>query len=64
MGSISKRGEVWWIKYYRNGIPVRESSGSDKEGAAKSLLRTREGDIERGVPVTPRTNRVLLSELP
>ncbi len=21
---------VWWIKYYRNGVPMRESSGSEK----------------------------------
>jgi len=63
MGMIYRRGTVWWIKYYRNGIPMRESTGSDKEGVAKKLLRTREGDIERGLPITPRTNRVTVSEL-
>ncbi len=62
-GSIYRRGSVWWIKYYRNGIPMRESSGSDKEGVAKSLLRKHLGDIERGVPVTPQLNRCPFSEL-
>ncbi len=63
MGMLYKRGNVYWIKYYRNGVPMRESSGSDKEGVAKSLLRTREGDIERGLPVSPRTQRVTFDEL-
>ncbi|HSP96837.1 MAG TPA: site-specific integrase [Candidatus Dormibacteraeota bacterium] len=63
MGSIYKRGNVWWVKYYRNGVPMRESSESDKETVAKNLLKAREGDIIRGVPVTPQTNRVTLAEL-
>lgn len=63
MGMIYKRGSTWWIKYYRNGVPMRESSESNKESVAKSLLRQREGDIERGVPITPRTNRVSLDDL-
>jgi integrase len=62
-GSIYRRGSVWWIKYYRNGIPMRESSGSDKESVAKSLLRKHLGDIERGVPVTPQLNRCTFNEL-
>ena len=45
MGSIYKRGAVYWIKYYRNGIPMRESAESDKESVAKTLLKAREGDI-------------------
>lgn len=54
---------VFWIKYYRNGIPMRESSGSEKETVARSLLRQREGDIERGLPITPRAGRVRFGEL-
>jgi hypothetical protein len=64
MGSIYKRkwknkegtireSAVWWIKYYRNGCPMRESTETDKESEAKKLLKLREGDIARGVPVTP-----------
>jgi integrase len=63
MGSIYKRGSVLWIKYYRNGVPMRESSESDKETVARNLLRQREGDIVRGIAVTPRTNRVTFDEL-
>jgi integrase len=45
MGMIYKRGKTFWIKYYRNGKPYRESSKSDKEGKAKQLLKIREGQI-------------------
>ncbi len=48
---------------YKNGVAMRESSESDKESVARSLLRQREGDIERGLPITPRTNRVTFDEL-
>jgi hypothetical protein len=24
-GMIYRRGNVWWIKYYHDGIPMRES---------------------------------------
>jgi len=48
MGSIYKRGEVFWIKYYRNGKPYRESVKSDKETDAKRLLKHREGEISQG----------------
>ena len=42
---------------------MRESSKSDKEGVAKNLLKQREGDIAKGIPVTPQTNRVRFEEL-
>jgi integrase len=48
MGMIYKRGKVWWIKYYRNGEPYRESSGSTKKMVAKKLLDRREGEIAIG----------------
>ena len=63
MGMIYKRGNVFWIKYYRNGVPMRESTHSDKEKAAKDMLKVREGDIARGVPITPKTNRATFDEL-
>ena len=31
MGSLYKRGNVWWIKYYRNGKSFRESSNTTKK---------------------------------
>jgi len=48
MGSIYQRGKTFWIKYYRNGKPYRESSNSHKESDAKRLLRLREGQIAEG----------------
>jgi integrase len=48
MGSIYKRGNIYWIKYHRNGKPYRESSESKKESDAKRLLKKREGEISHG----------------
>ncbi|MBL7202840.1 MAG: site-specific integrase [Desulfobacteraceae bacterium] len=48
MGMIYKRGKIFWIKYYRNGKPYRESSKSKKEPDAKRLLKKREGEISEG----------------
>ena len=48
MGSIYKRGNAYWIKYYRNGKPYRESVKSKKEADAKRLLKKREGEISSG----------------
>lgn len=63
MGMVYQRGNVWWLKYYRNGVCMRESSGSDKETLAKNLLKQREGDIAKGVAITPQTNRCMIDEL-
>jgi len=48
MGSIYKRGEVYWVKYYRNGKSYRETSKTTKESEAKRLLKKREGEISEG----------------
>ncbi len=48
MGSIYRRNKTLWIKYYRNGKPYYESTGSDKENDAKRLLKKREGEISDG----------------
>jgi hypothetical protein len=62
MGMTYQRGAVWWVKYYRNGRPIRESSGSTKEGNAIQLLKIREGDIAHGRPVNPKLNRIRFDE--
>ena len=61
-GELKRRGQIWWIRYYKNGKRHEESSGSAKEGEAKSLLRLREGDIERGVAITPKVGRIRFDE--
>lgn len=47
-----------WIKYYQGGRAVRESTGTDKETVARRMLRTREGDVERGIPINPKMGRI------
>ena len=58
MGELRQRGSIWWIRYYRNGIRQEESSGSARKKAATDLLRIREGDIAKGVPVTAKASRL------
>jgi len=63
MGSIYKRGEVFWIKYYRYGKPHRESAKSDKESEAKRLLKRREGEIAEGKIPTIYFDRIRFEQL-
>ena len=58
MGELRQRGNVWWIRYYRNGKRYEESSGSDKKQQAIDLLKSREGDGVHGVPVTSQIGRL------
>jgi integrase len=55
---LYRRGRVWWCKYYVNGRPVRESTGSEKEGEAKRFLDGRKGRAATGQPILPRADRV------
>ena len=63
MGMIYKRGRVYWIKYYRNGKPYRESTTSTKEADAKRLLKKREGEISQGKLPGIYFDRVRFDEL-
>lgn len=62
MGQLRKRGNVWWIRYYRNGRRHEESSGSTRKGVAADLLKVREGDIAKGLPVTARVGQLRFDE--
>jgi integrase len=60
---IYRRGSTLWVKFYRDGVPIRESAGKGAdEQAAKDLLRLREGDVVRGVPVGPKVGRIRVDE--
>jgi len=48
MGMTYQRGNVWWVKYYRNGQYIRESSNSKSKMVADKLLKRREGEIAQG----------------
>jgi integrase len=63
MGSIYRRGNTYWIKYYRNGKPYRESTKSKKESDARRLLKKREGDIANGKLPGIYFDKVLFDEL-
>src|ERR1700694_1997236 len=62
MGCVYRQKNIWWIKFYRNGKPVYESSESRDRTAAKRLLKLREGDAERGEPVLPKAGRLRFDE--
>ena len=62
-GSVFQRGAIWWVKYYRNGKPYRESSGSDKASDARKLLKKRVGEITLGCFIGPDSERVTIREL-
>lgn len=59
---VRLRGTVWWIRYYRSGQRHEESSGSAKKGDAIALLKLREGDVAKGVPVTAKVGRLRFDE--
>lgn len=48
MGMIYKRGNIYWIKYYRGGRSFFESAKSNKKGDAQRLLAKREGEKAEG----------------
>src|SRR5262249_32840610 len=53
---------TWWVKYYRDGKPFSESAETDKKKKAEQLLKDREGDIVKGVPISPRMSRLRFDE--
>ena len=63
MGMTYERGNIWWIKYYRNGKPYRESTRSSQEADAKRLLKKREGEISEGKLPGVYFDRVRFDEL-
>jgi integrase len=51
MGTLYRRGNIWWIKYYRRGKPYRESSFSQTKKVAEGLLKRREAETTvAGIP--------------
>jgi hypothetical protein len=47
-GSVYQRGGVYWLKYYKNGRPFRESSKSQNRQEAERLLKRRLGELATG----------------
>lgn len=64
MGSVYRPRDrrTWWIKYSVNGRVYTESAHSHRKQDAVALVRLREGDAAKGLPVSPRLGRVTLGE--
>lgn len=63
MGMIYLRGKTYWIQYYLNGKPFRESSKSEDIGKAKKLLKIREGQCESGTFPGLKVDKIFFDEL-
>ncbi len=62
MGELRQRGRIWWIRYYRNGRRHEESARTAKRGEAETLLKLREGDIAKGIPVSAKIGQFRFDE--
>jgi hypothetical protein len=64
MGSVysRKRSPYLWIKYHQHGRAVRESTETTNLTVARRMLRAREGDVERGIPIDPKVGRITFHE--
>lgn len=60
-GRIYARGRIWWIKYYRAGQPIFETTKSEKRSDAERLLRIRLGDESAGRATA--TGKVTISQI-
>ncbi len=58
-----KGSSVLWIKYHRNGKPVRESAHTTKVKEAERLLRQRLAAISTGTYLGPKLEKRRISEL-
>jgi integrase len=63
LGRIFKRGAVFWIAYYYNGVEKRESSHSQNERQAQRLLKKRLGEIGAGKLVGPSEEKLTFDQL-
>src|SRR5438552_473065 len=64
IGTVYRRGTIWWIRYSFRGKRVRESSKSTRETEAVRLLRKRIEECGKGRRRDPSSeNRVRMAEL-
>jgi integrase len=62
-GSIYPRGGVLWIKYYKDGRPLRESTGTTSKTRANRLLQIRLRAVSSGEPFRLGMEKIKVSEL-
>lgn len=58
MGELRQRGSIWWLRYYRHGRRFEESARTTNYDQARDLLRVKEGEIAKGIPVSPATGKL------
>lgn len=63
MGRIFRRGQTFWIAYFRHGKEYRESTHSVNENGAMKLLKKRFGEIAGRRFVGPQEERVMFEDL-
>jgi hypothetical protein len=63
MGRTFRRGQTFWIAYYRHGREHRESTHSVNENDATKLLKKRFGEIANRRFVGPQEERVMFEDL-
>lgn len=59
---LKLRGNVWWIRYCRNGKRYEESAATSSEKTARTLLQEREGDAAHGLPVSSKIGQLRFDE--
>ena len=60
-GARFSRG--WWVKYYANGVAIRENAHTEKESEARRFLKLREGRAASGEPFHTRIDRIQYEEV-
>src|SRR5215813_239967 len=63
LGTVYRRGGIWWIRYWYRSHDYRESSHSESEAIARRLLEKRLGEIGRGRLMGPSEERVTFDDL-
>jgi hypothetical protein len=48
VGSLYRRGKIWWLQVYQAGEAMRKSTGTSEKAEARRLQREREGQIAKG----------------
>lgn len=62
-GSLYLRGKTWWMKYYLNGRPYRETTTTPSFSEAKRALAFRLADAACGWATDPRMRKLTVSDL-
>lgn len=64
LGSVYRRGQVWWVRYHHGGREYRESARSTEKQDAVRLLRLRLASLTVGKPGgAPEEDRLTFEDL-